>query len=274
MSARKRSGAPSSLRRKRRPTESQFCARLTTRPCGIRNCWPKLSNRTRNSARCPATSCSGWWRQPRMCRPRLLHASAILSGSADKAGNQHCHDPYRPEGPRHAEVHMALARKRSTDEPIQVPDKIAVSLIVNGVKRQLKVAPWTTLLDALRDHLDLTGTKKGCDHGQCGACTVLVDGRRINSCLTLAVMKDGAKIVTIEGMATEGALHPLQQAFIDHDAFQCGYCTPGQICSAAGLIAEGNAKTTDEIRELMSGNICRCGAYPNIVAAILQAIGQ
>jgi xanthine dehydrogenase YagT iron-sulfur-binding subunit len=169
---------------------------------------------------------------------------------------------------------MALARKRATDVLIQVPDKIALSLIVNGVARQLEVAPWTTLLDALRDHLDLTGTKKGCDHGQCGACTVLVDGRRINSCLALAVMKDGAKITTIEGLATDGVLHPLQQAFIDHDAFQCGYCTPGQICSAVGLLAEGNARTADEIRELMSGNICRCGAYPNIVAAILQAMGQ
>ena len=146
-----------------------------------------------------------------------------------------------------------------------MPDKIPVSLTINGVETQLSVAPWTTLLDALRDHLDLTGTKKGCDHGQCGACTVLVDGRRINSCLTLAVMKDGAKVTTIEGLATDGALHALQQAFIDHDAFQCGYCTPGQICSAAGLIAEGKAKSADEIRELMSGNICRCGAYPNIV---------
>jgi len=169
---------------------------------------------------------------------------------------------------------MALARKRATDEPIQVPDKIALSLTVNGVERQLKVAPWTTLLDVLRDHLDLTGTKKGCDHGQCGACTVLVDGRRTNSCLTPALMKDGAKLTTIEGLATDGVLHPLQQAFIDHDAFQCGYCTPGQICSAVGLLAEGKAKTADEIRELMSGNICRCGAYPNIVAAILQAMGQ
>jgi xanthine dehydrogenase YagT iron-sulfur-binding subunit len=147
-------------------------------------------------------------------------------------------------------------------------------LVVNGAERPLRVAPWTTLLDALRDHLDLTGTKKGCDHGQCGACTVLVNGRRINSCLTLAVMKDGAHIATIEGLAKYGTLHPLQQAFIDHDAFQCGYCTPGQICSAVGLIAEGKAKTADEIRELMSGNICRCGAYLNIVAAIEQAMGQ
>jgi xanthine dehydrogenase YagT iron-sulfur-binding subunit len=157
---------------------------------------------------------------------------------------------------------------------IPVPQKLAVSLIVNGAERQLNLAPWTTLLDALRDHLDLTGTKKGCDHGQCGACTVLVNGRRINSCLTLAVMQDSATVTTIEGLATDGALHPLQQAFVDHDAFQCGYCTPGQICSAAGLIAEGKATNTDEIRELMSGNICRCGAYPNIVAAIRQAMGQ
>jgi xanthine dehydrogenase YagT iron-sulfur-binding subunit len=153
-----------------------------------------------------------------------------------------------------------------------VPEKIPIRLTVNGSQMELTVAPWTTLLDALRDHLDLTGTKKGCDHGQCGACTVLVDGRRINSCLTLAVMKEGAEIITIEGLARDGELHPLQQAFIDHDAFQCGYCTSGQICSAAGLIAEGKARTPDEIRELMSGNICRCGAYPNIVAAILQAM--
>ena len=154
----------------------------------------------------------------------------------------------------------------------QIAERIPINLVVNGVRRTLEVVPWTTLLDALRDRLELTGTKKGCDHGQCGACTVLIDGRRVNSCLTLAVMKDGAEIMTIEGLAKNGALHPLQQAVIDHDAFQCGYCTPGQICSAAGLLAEGHARDADEIRELMSGNLCRCGAYPNIVAAIEQAM--
>ena len=168
-------------------------------------------------------------------------------------------------------VQRSTAQRSSN--PIRTPDKISIALIVNGVETSLRVAPWTTLLDALRDHLDLTGTKKGCDHGQCGACTVLVDGRRINSCLTLAIMKDGAQVTTIEGLAAGDALHPLQQAFIEHDAFQCGYCTSGQICSAAGLIAEGKAKSADEIRELMSGNICRCGAYPNIVVAIQQAMG-
>ena len=161
---------------------------------------------------------------------------------------------------------------RPSRNHVPVYERFSVRLIVNGAETNLEVAPWTTLLDTLRDHLDLTGTKKGCDHGQCGACTVLVDGRRVNSCLTLTVMKDGAEITTIEGLATDGALHPLQQAFIDHDAFQCGYCTPGQICSAAGLIAEGKAKSVDEIRELMSGNICRCGAYPNILAAVQQAM--
>jgi xanthine dehydrogenase YagT iron-sulfur-binding subunit len=157
---------------------------------------------------------------------------------------------------------------------IPTPARISIALTVNGREVRLELAPWTTLLDALRDHLDLTGTKKGCDHGQCGACTVLVDGRRINSCLTLAVMKDGTQITTIEGLAKDGVLHPLQQAFIDHDAFQCGYCTSGQICSAVGLIAEGKAKSADEIREAMSGNICRCAAYPNILAAIEQVMGR
>jgi xanthine dehydrogenase YagT iron-sulfur-binding subunit len=164
------------------------------------------------------------------------------------------------------------AAARKGPEKFPKPAKVAVSLHVNGVEHKLDLAPWTTLLDALRLYLDLTGTKKGCDHGQCGACTVLVNGRRINSCLALAVMQDGAQVTTIEGLARGDQLHPLQQAFIDHDAFQCGYCTPGQICSAVGLIEEGKAHNADEIRELMSGNICRCGAYPNIVAAIEEVM--
>jgi xanthine dehydrogenase YagT iron-sulfur-binding subunit len=155
-----------------------------------------------------------------------------------------------------------------------LPERIAITLTVNGEARQMDVLPWTVLLDLLRDHLGLTGTKKGCDHGQCGACTVIVDGKRINSCMAFAVMKDGADITTVEGLAKDGELHPLQQAFIDHDAFQCGYCTPGQICSGVALIEEGQAKTRDEIREFMSGNICRCGAYTNIVDAIEQVIGS
>jgi xanthine dehydrogenase YagT iron-sulfur-binding subunit len=155
--------------------------------------------------------------------------------------------------------------------PGDAPGTHSIILVVNGEERRLEVAPWTTLLDLLRDRLDLTGTKKGCDHGQCGACTVLVDGRRINSCLTLAVMKDGSEVTTIEGLVEDGRLHPMQQSFIDQDAYQCGYCTPGQICSAVGMIREGHARSVDEIREQMSGNLCRCGAYVNIVAAVEQA---
>jgi xanthine dehydrogenase YagT iron-sulfur-binding subunit len=162
------------------------------------------------------------------------------------------------------------------DAPMQptasLPAKRRITLTVNGTAQLLDVAPWTTLLDALRESLELTGTKKGCDHGQCGACTVLVDNRRILSCLTLAIMKDGAQVTTVEGLVKGDALHPLQHAFVEHDAFQCGYCTPGQICSAVGLMTEGRAKTADDIRELMSGNLCRCGAYPNIVAAIEQVM--
>jgi xanthine dehydrogenase YagT iron-sulfur-binding subunit len=143
-----------------------------------------------------------------------------------------------------------------------------LTLIINGVRRSLTVEPWVTLLDLLREQLKLTGTKKGCDQGQCGACTILIDGRRLNSCLILAVSKDGAEITTIEGLSQDGELHPLQAAFVERDAFQCGYCTPGQICSAAGLLAEGHAHSRAEIREQMSGNICRCGAYTNIADAI------
>ena len=144
------------------------------------------------------------------------------------------------------------------------------TLSVNGNTYQQNFQPWVSLLDALREYMDLTGTKKGCDHGQCGACTVICDGKRILSCMTLAVMKDGSEITTIEGVAEQGQLHPLQQAFIDHDAFQCGYCTPGQICSAIGLLKEGKATTRAEIKELMSGNLCRCGAYVGIIDAIME----
>ena len=152
------------------------------------------------------------------------------------------------------------------------PATQSITLTINGTARCLEVAPWTTLLDLLREHLDLTGTKKGCDHGQCGACTVLLDGKRINSCLVLAVSKDGSRVTTIEGLGSGDELHPMQQAFVDCDAFQCGYCTPGQICSAVGMVREGHAATADDIRELMSGNLCRCGAYPNILAAIEKAM--
>jgi len=151
------------------------------------------------------------------------------------------------------------------------PNAIPVSLNVNGKLHELKLDPRTTLLDALREHLDLTGAKKGCDQGACGACTVLVDGRRINSCLTLAAMNTGRKIVTIEGLTTEGKLHPIQAAFIRHDGFQCGYCTSGQVCSAFAMIKEGHAHSDDEIREWMSGNVCRCGCYVGIVQAIKEA---
>jgi xanthine dehydrogenase YagT iron-sulfur-binding subunit len=150
----------------------------------------------------------------------------------------------------------------------------SIALTLNGQPRQLNVQPWATLLDVLREQLDLVGTKKGCDHGQCGACTVLRDGKRVNACLTLAVMCDGAELTTIEGLADGDTLHPMQQAFIKHDAFQCGYCTPGQICSAVGLANEGRAQTPDQIKELMSGNLCRCGAYTNILAAVEEALPQ
>jgi xanthine dehydrogenase YagT iron-sulfur-binding subunit len=145
-----------------------------------------------------------------------------------------------------------------------------VNLKINERAYEVNVSPWVSLLDALRDRLNLTGTKKGCDHGQCGACTVLCDGKRILSCLTLAVIKNGSDITTIEGIASGDELHPLQQAFIDHDAFQCGYCTPGQICSAVGMLDEGKAKTREDVKELMSGNLCRCGANVGIIDAIME----
>jgi len=148
-------------------------------------------------------------------------------------------------------------------------EKQSVTLNVNGKDHHLEILPWVSLLDALRERIHLTGTKKGCDHGQCGACTVLIDGKRSLSCLTLAVMKDGSEITTIEGIASDGTLHPVQQAFIDHDAFQCGYCTPGQICSAIGLLNENKANTREEVQDLMSGNLCRCGANKGIINAVM-----
>ena len=165
------------------------------------------------------------------------------------------------------------------DPTAQLAASRPVRLRINGRAHQVEVEPWVSLLDLLRDRLHLTGTKKGCDQGQCGACTVLVDGKRVLSCLTLAVMRDGADVTTVEGLqglaGGDGGLHPLQQAFIDHDAFQCGYCTPGQLCSAVGLMNEGQARTPDDVRELMSGNLCRCGAYVQITQAVCAvALGQ
>ena len=151
---------------------------------------------------------------------------------------------------------------------------IDLALRVNGCPRRLHLDSRVTLLDALREDLGLTGTKKGCDQGACGACTVLLDGKRVLSCLTLAAQCEGREVTTIEGLAADGRLHPLQEAFIRHDAFQCGYCTPGQIVSAVALLQEGRAGSDEEIREFMSGNLCRCGAYPNVVAAIREVAGQ
>jgi xanthine dehydrogenase YagT iron-sulfur-binding subunit len=192
---------------------------------------------------------------------------STLPGSSDVPGSAST----ALEGDRHEQTQLAT-----------------ITLTVNGRSRRLSLDPRTSLLDSLREHLRLAGTKKGCDHGQCGACTVLVNGRRINSCLTLAIMHEGDEIVTIEGLGAPEALHPMQAAFIEHDGFQCGYCTPGQICSAVGMLEEARkgwpshatadvtapqvALTDEEIRERMSGNICRCAAYPNIVAAIRGAV--
>jgi xanthine dehydrogenase YagT iron-sulfur-binding subunit len=157
--------------------------------------------------------------------------------------------------------------------PAPAGPTLPVNLNINGQVRQLRLDPRTSLLDALREDLALTGTKKGCDHGQCGACTVLVDDRRVLSCLTLAAMASGRRVTTVEGLARGGELHPVQAAFLKHDAFQCGYCTPGQIVSAVGLLKEGCPADAASIRECMSGNLCRCGAYPNIVTAVQEARG-
>ncbi len=170
-----------------------------------------------------------------------------------------------------ASLSPVLVKAGENDEKIAgLFEKVKLELEINGRPLSLEVEPRTTLLDLLREHLGMTGTKKGCDHGQCGCCTVHVDGRRINSCLSLAVMSHGKKVTTIEGLAKGDDLHPMQESFMKHDGFQCGYCTPGQIMSAICCIREGHAGSEEEVREYMSGNICRCGAYPNIIDAIME----
>jgi xanthine dehydrogenase YagT iron-sulfur-binding subunit len=214
---------------------------------------------------------------PGVSRRRAIQAATLGGMSIGSAGMASAAEPAaRRDGT------AAPAPVAASAEPL--PQTLPVQLRINGAVRSLTLDTRTTLLDALREHLDLAGTKKGCDHGQCGACTVLIDGRRANACLTLAVMLDGQEITTIEGLSKGEALHPMQQSFLAHDGFQCGYCTPGQICSSVGMLTEArggmpshvtadlSAKTVTlsdaEIRERMSGNLCRCSAYPNIVAAI------
>jgi len=189
----------------------------------------------------------------------VTRRTVILSGSV--AGAMAFVGMERPVG----------AQSAALRAPVEFLPRVPVSFSVNGVPQALELDPRTSLLDALRETIGLTGTKKGCDHGQCGACTVHVDGRRVVSCLTPAVQVLERDVTTIEGLSTDDALHPMQQAFIDHDALQCGYCTPGQIMAGVACVREGHASSADEIREYMSGNLCRCGAYPGIVAAIQDA---
>jgi xanthine dehydrogenase YagT iron-sulfur-binding subunit len=208
-------------------------------------------------ASAPSASGAGLVSRRELVMTSLLGAFAVVLAEA-------CRPPSSPY------VAPAVARATPTAAAPTVYD-IDVVLDINGARRAVRIDPRVSLLDALRERLGLPGTKKGCDHGQCGACTVLVDGRRVNACLTLAIMVQGAAITTIEGLSTGDALHPMQAAFAEEDAFQCGYCTPGQIMSAVALLREGRAQTDDEVREQMSGNVCRCGAYPNIVSAIQVA---
>ncbi|MCC9169059.1 (2Fe-2S)-binding protein [Pontibacter harenae] len=201
-------------------------------------------------------------------------------GASEEQHSCSKHNEARRDFLKHSSLLTALAltpsaavkaAENSWDEKLAEKfEQVRVTLNINGEKNKLSIEPRVTLLDLLREQLNLTGTKKGCDYGQCGACTVHVDGERINSCLTFAVMLEGKKITTIEGLADGTDLHPMQAAFIKHDGFQCGYCTPGQIMSAVACIREGHANSEEEVREYMSGNICRCGAYPNIVNAILE----
>jgi xanthine dehydrogenase YagT iron-sulfur-binding subunit len=196
-----------------------------------------------------------------LSRRRFLHSSALAGGALAAHAL-----PARADAPASAPAPPA--------GPVRTPDMREVALTVNGQPHRLTLEPRVTLLDALREQLGLTGTKKGCDRGSCGACTVLVDGRRINACLALAARQEGKAITTVEGLAAGDTLHPVQAAFVAHDAFQCGYCTSGQLMSAVALLSEGRAGSPAEIREWMSGNLCRCGAYPNIVAAIEDAAGR
>jgi xanthine dehydrogenase YagT iron-sulfur-binding subunit len=216
------------------------------------------------------TEYSPWW----LSRRTLLQVGALMVGMG-------------VAGKLFGYSRAARAEAASSGLPDLAPQMLPVNLAVNGATHSLSLDSRTSLLDALREHMGLTGTKKGCDHGQCGACTVLVNGRRVNSCLTLAAMHEGDTVQTIEGLGTPDHMHPMQAAFVEHDGFQCGYCTPGQICSAVAMLAEAKAGmpsyvtsdlgqhqtelTDEEIRERMSGNICRCAAYPNIVAAIKDA---
>jgi xanthine dehydrogenase YagT iron-sulfur-binding subunit len=188
-------------------------------------------------------------------RQFLTHASAVSVGVAAPLG-------------------VGAATTRAAPQASAIPGTIPVSLKVNGQTHSVQIDPRSTLLDTLRETLHLTGTKKGCDHGMCGACTVHINGRRVNSCLTFAAMHQKSEITTIEGLGKPGALHPMQAAFVEHDAFQCGYCTPGQIMSAVAMLKEPWGSIDAEVREAMSGNICRCGAYPNILAAVQSARGK
>ena len=214
---------------------------------------------------------------PRWLRPSL---TTLAMSTKPESGSPANHDGARRTFLKQSSLLTAMAlvpgpvvqaATNQLDEKLaEAIEQVPLKLEVNGKKYKLSVEPRTTLLDLLREQLHLTGTKKGCDYGQCGACTVHIDGQRVNSCLSFAVMHDGKKVTTIEGLADGDRLHPMQEAFVKHDGFQCGYCTPGQIMSAVACVREGHADTEAEIREYMSGNICRCGAYTNIVAAIQE----
>ena len=198
----------------------------------------------------------------------LSRRTFMMSSAATAAA------PLAASLPAAAQTPQAPLAPLAPRSPQPSQPSLAMTLRVNGTDHRLNLDPRTALLDALREHVGLVGSKKGCDHGQCGACTVLLDGERVLSCLTLAAQAQGRAVTTIEGLAAADALHPMQQAFIDNDAFQCGYCTPGQIMSAVACVQEGRAGNDVEIREYMSGNLCRCAAYPNIVAAVRQAAPQ